>query len=138
MQSRPRLKRLSSSSSVLYVCSVAQSVQPFVAPWTVAHQVPLAMEFSRQGYWSGLSFTPSGDLPDSGTETVSLASSVLASGLYHLHHQKRHHISLSVASKACLLLPLLRRNTLINSLKKKKKINEMSFPAVLLLIYSST
>ena len=25
-------------------------------PWTVAHQVPLSMEFSRQEYWSGLPF----------------------------------------------------------------------------------
>ena len=33
------------------------SIQLFVTPWTVAHQVPL-MEFSRQGYWSGLPFPP--------------------------------------------------------------------------------
>ena len=25
----------------------------FVAPWTVAHQAPLSMEFPRQEYWSG-------------------------------------------------------------------------------------
>ena len=25
----------------------------FVTPWTVAHQAPLSMEFSRQEYWSG-------------------------------------------------------------------------------------
>ena len=25
-----------------------------VTPWTVAHQAPLPMEFSRQKYWSGL------------------------------------------------------------------------------------
>ena len=48
--------------------------------------------------------------------------------LYHLHHQKRHHISLSVASKAYLLLPLLRRNTLINSFFKKKKNKWNVFP----------
>ena len=28
----------------------------FAAPWTVAHQAPLSMEFSRQEYWSGLPF----------------------------------------------------------------------------------
>ena len=27
-----------------------------VIPWTVAHHVPLCMEFSRQDYWSGLPF----------------------------------------------------------------------------------
>ena len=31
-------------------------VQLFAIPWTVAHQVPLSMEFSRQEYWSGLPF----------------------------------------------------------------------------------
>ena len=24
-----------------------------VTPWTVAHQAPLSMKFSRQEYWSG-------------------------------------------------------------------------------------
>ena len=28
--------------------------------WTVAHQAPLFMEFSRQEYWSGLPFLSSG------------------------------------------------------------------------------
>ena len=28
-------------------------VQLFAAPWTVARQAPLSMEFSRQEYWSG-------------------------------------------------------------------------------------
>ena len=31
-------------------------VSLFVTPWTVACQVPLFMEFSRQEYWSGLPF----------------------------------------------------------------------------------
>ena len=30
----------------------------FVTPWTVAHQVPLSVGFSRQEYWSGLPFPP--------------------------------------------------------------------------------
>ena len=36
---------------------VAQSlscVQLFATPWTVAHQAPQSMEFSRQEYWSGV------------------------------------------------------------------------------------
>ena len=33
-------------------------------PWTVAHQAPLCMEFSRQEYGSGLPFPSLGDLPD--------------------------------------------------------------------------
>ena len=39
--------------------------------WTVAHQAPLSMEFSRQEYWSGLLFSPPGDLPDPGIEPSS-------------------------------------------------------------------
>ena len=35
---------------------VASHVQRFATPWTVAHQAPLSMEFSRQEYWSGLTF----------------------------------------------------------------------------------
>ena len=36
----------------------------FVNPWTVAHQAPLSVGFSRQEYWNGLLFPPPGDLPD--------------------------------------------------------------------------
>ena len=38
-------------------------------PWTVACQAPLPMGFSRQEYWSGLPFLPSGNLPNPGTES---------------------------------------------------------------------
>ena len=41
-----------------------------VTPWTVAHQAPLSMEFSRQEYWSELPFPPPGDLPDPGIEPM--------------------------------------------------------------------
>ena len=34
-------------------------VRLFAAPWTVAHQAPLSMWFSRQEYWSGLPFSSS-------------------------------------------------------------------------------
>ena len=36
--------------------------QLFVTPWTVAHQAPLSMKFSRQEYWSVLPFPSPGDL----------------------------------------------------------------------------
>ena len=42
-------------------------------PWTVAHQAPPSMGFSRQEYWSGLPFPSPGDLPDSAIELRSLA-----------------------------------------------------------------
>ena len=31
-------------------------VQPFVTPWTIAHQAPLSLEFSKQEHWNGLPF----------------------------------------------------------------------------------
>ena len=52
-------------------CLYLSHVQPFVIPWTVAHQALLAMEFSRQKYWSGLPFPSPADLPDPGIEPGS-------------------------------------------------------------------
>ena len=42
-----------------------------VIPWTVAHQAPLSMGFSRQEYWSRLPFPSPGDLPETGIEPGS-------------------------------------------------------------------
>ena len=50
-----------------------------VTPWTAACQVPLSMGFSRQEYWNGLTYAPSGDLPDPGIE---LASPALKCGFF--------------------------------------------------------
>ena len=44
--------------------------------WTVAHQTPLSMGFSRQRYWSGVD--PPGDLLDPETKPTSLMSLALA------------------------------------------------------------
>ena len=52
---------------------VAKSCLTLVTPWTVAHQAPLSMGFSRQEYWSGLPFPSPGDLPDPGIEPRSPA-----------------------------------------------------------------
>ena len=56
-------------------------VRLFATPWTVAHQTPPSMGFSRQNYWSGLPFPSPGDLPNSGIESRSpklLADSLLS------------------------------------------------------------
>ena len=67
----------------------AQSVIPdFATPWTVAHQAPLSMEFSRQEYWSGLLRPPPGDLPDPGNELLSPALGSLP--WYHLESPFKH------------------------------------------------
>ena len=48
-------------------------VRLFATLWSVAHQVPLSMGFSRQEYWSGLPFPSPGDLPDPGIKPQSPA-----------------------------------------------------------------
>ena len=53
-------------------CSV---VSDCVTPWTVAHQAPLSMEFSKQEYSCGLPFPTPGDRPDPG---IGLSSPALA------------------------------------------------------------
>ena len=46
-------------------------------PGTVAHQAPLSMGFFRQEYWSGLSCSPPGDLPNPGIEPESFMAGYL-------------------------------------------------------------
>ena len=46
-------------------------VRLFATPWTVAHQAPPSMEFSRQEYWSGVPLPSPGDLPDPGIKPRS-------------------------------------------------------------------
>ena len=46
-------------------------IQLFATPWTVAHQAPPSMAFSKQEYWSGLPFSSPGDLPDPGIKPGS-------------------------------------------------------------------
>ena len=58
---------------VLYMLSCFSCVWLFAAPWTVAHQAPLSMGFSRQEYWRGLPCPSPGDLPNPGIEPVSLS-----------------------------------------------------------------
>ena len=48
-------------------------VRLFETLWTVAHQAPLSMGFSKHEYWSGLPFPPPEDLPDPGIEPMPLA-----------------------------------------------------------------
>ena len=48
-------------------------VRLFATPWTIAHQAPPSMEFSRQEYWSGLPLPSPGDLPDPRIEPGSPA-----------------------------------------------------------------
>ena len=72
------------SFNLLCACTLSRfsHVQFSVTPWTIAHQAPPSMGFSRQKYWSGLPCPPPGDLPDPEIEPLSLMSSALAGGFF--------------------------------------------------------
>ena len=52
----------------MWACSV---VSDSATPWTVAHQDPLSMDFSRQEHWSEVTFPTPGDLPNPGIQPKS-------------------------------------------------------------------
>ena len=78
-------------------------VSDSVTPWTVACQAPLSMEFSRQGYWSGLPYPPPGDLPNLGMEPRSPALQVDSLTSEPPGKPKKHICCCSV-TKLCLTL----------------------------------
>ena len=80
----------------------------FATLWTIAHQSPLSVGFSRQEYWSGLSCSPPGDLPDQGIEPVPLVLPELVGGFFttnaiwktqHLHNYHIFHLLLNEVLK---------------------------------------
>ena len=64
----------------VYMCVLSHfdRVLLFATLWTIAHQAPLSMGFSRQECWSGLTCPSPGDLSDSGIEPTSFTSPALA------------------------------------------------------------
>ena len=74
--------------------------------WTVAHQAPLSMGFSRQEYWCGLPCPPPGDLPHPGIEPMSPA---LQTESLPLSHWVKLHESLSFPLKksSCNSMPVV-------------------------------
>ena len=72
---------------LLCMLSHFSCVQFFAILWSVAHQAPLSMGFSRQEYWNGFPHPPPGDLPDPGVEPVSLT---LRQTVYQLSYQESY------------------------------------------------
>ena len=66
MQGMKCLKILVINVFLTIVVQSLSHVQLFETPWTVVLQAPVSMEFSRQEYCNGQSFTSPGDLPDPG------------------------------------------------------------------------
>ena len=57
------LKEMSHGCSLEVKVKSLSHVQLFSTLWTVAHQAPLSMDFSRQEYWTGLHFMLQGLFP---------------------------------------------------------------------------
>ena len=70
----------------VYMCACMLNhfshVQFFVTLWTIAHQSPLFMGFSRQEYWSGWLCPAPEDLPNPKMEPKSLMSPALAGSFF--------------------------------------------------------
>ena len=58
----------------------------FVTLWTVTHQAPLSMGFSKQEFWKRLPCSPPGDLPAPGIKLVSHVSCIGRQIFYHWSH----------------------------------------------------
>ena len=96
---------------------VLSRVRLFVTPWTVAHQAPLSMEFSRHEYWSGLPFPSPEDLPNPGIKPRSPA--LQADSLYQLSHKQcllpntncsPYKLSFSPTKRNCVIHSQVNRN----------------------------
>ena len=57
----------------VHVYSVAQSCLTLCDPVDCTHQAPLSGEFSRKEYWSVVPLPTPGNVPNPGTEPMSLA-----------------------------------------------------------------
>ena len=95
-------------------------VRLFPTPWTIAHQAPLFMGFSRQEYWSGLPFPSPEDIPNPGIEPRSptlqadalTSEPPLAQRKSLKSHRNRWHYSLLPGSRTpalvCYTVPVTR------------------------------
>ena len=85
-----------------HVCmfSCFDCVQLFETLWTVTHQAPLSMGFSRQEYWSRLPCPSPGDLPDPGKGTniklFELTTPALASRFFTHWATWEAHLSITL------------------------------------------
>ena len=106
-------------SKHVWVLSCFSRVLLFVTPWTVGHQAPLSMGFSRQEYWSGLPCPAShtsgqpGSLPLAQAGEPLLQFSFLtclefpSSGLFHISDPQLAWHPFAAATKSLQLCPTL-------------------------------
>ena len=76
-------------------------VRLFGTLWTVAHQAPPSMGFSRQEYWSGLPFPSPEDLPDPG---IKSRSPKLQAGALTSEPPGKPYTNMSTCMYTCIFL----------------------------------
>ena len=81
------------------ICSYTQLCPILTTPWTVAHQTPPSMGFSRQGYWSGLPF-PSPWSPLEWTGWISLQSKGLSRVFSNTAVQRHQFLGAQLSSQS--------------------------------------
>ena len=91
--------------------------------WTVAHQAPLSMGFSRQEYWSGLTCPPPGDLPEPGTELV--CSSCSAGGFFTTEPSGRPSLIYCITFKIIIVVVVSLKSKLQD--RKQVQRDDYSF-----------
>ena len=77
----------------------------------MARQAPLSMAFPRQEYWSGLPFASPGDLPGSGIESASLAST----GRFFTTEPPGKPLSAQYRSSIILIVAMISPQSLLTS-----------------------
>ena len=94
----------------------------FAISWTVAHQTPQSVGFSRQEYWSGLSFPFPRDPPDPGIEFMSPMAPTSARGFfYHWATWKAPYQRPRAGKNEILSFPWLTGKHFTGSQKRKEK-----------------
>ena len=94
---------------MVYICVLRRlsHVRLFAILWATARQASLSMGFSRQEYWSGLTCSPPGDLPDPGTEPPSPSVPALQTDSLLLSHQGNPQILLFYINYALVFIIIL-------------------------------
>ena len=86
-------------------------VRLFAAPWTVACQALLPMEFSRQEYWSWVPFPNPGDLSHPGIEHACLVSSAWSGGFFTTSTAWEAPFKVGPTKRCLLAFPVLIHDT---------------------------
>ena len=115
----------------LPVCCRFSCVWLFATLWTVAHQAPLSIGFSRQEYWSGLPCCTLGELPDSGIKTASPAPPALQMDYLLLSHRGSPyvHYASGIWSTSLYMLFTLPVQIILNL-----KVNIMLITYIVLIV----